>query len=186
LGAAATEIGRYYGLPVEVSGLGTDHHIPGIQVNYERAMNGLLPVLAWPDILVGPGMLGGSMTLCFEQMVIDAEIFRMARRAARGINTDKSRWLEDVVATVGPGGQFLSERSTVAGIREGEWYVSRFGMHDTFEGWEVAGRPRLLDEARERVEHILASHQPLPLPEAAEQELDRIQKRVIESKGNSA
>jgi trimethylamine:corrinoid methyltransferase-like protein len=51
-------------------------------------------------------------------------------------------------------------------------------MHDTFEGWENAGRPRLLDEARGEVDSILSTHKPLPLDEEIERELDRIQKRA--------
>jgi trimethylamine:corrinoid methyltransferase-like protein len=51
-------------------------------------------------------------------------------------------------------------------------------MHDTFEGWEAAGRPRLLDEAREKVNEILSSHEPLPLDDEVERELDLIQKRA--------
>jgi trimethylamine:corrinoid methyltransferase-like protein len=66
----------------------------------------------------------------------------------------------------------------VRGIRGGEWYVSRFGVHDTFEGWEAAGRPTLREQAYERVKQILAAHQPLPLAEDVERELERIQKRA--------
>jgi trimethylamine--corrinoid protein Co-methyltransferase len=183
LSVAATEMARYYGLPVEASGLGTDHHVPGIQAGYERALNGMLPALSWPDVLVGPGLLGGSMILSLEQLLVDVEVFRMCKRAHRGIATDERSWLEDVTSLVGPGGHFLAERSTVDGLRGGEWYVSRLGVHDTFEGWEAAGRPALLAETRGQVEHILAHHQPLPLDEDAERELDRIQKRAQEMSG---
>jgi trimethylamine--corrinoid protein Co-methyltransferase len=178
LAAAVTEMGRYYGLPVEASGLGTDHHVPGLQPSYERALNGMLPILSWPDILVGPGLLGGSMILSLEQLLIDVEIFKMCKQAHRGIITNEDKWLEDVIDHIGPGGNFLSEYSTVDGIHDGEWYVSKFGLHDTFEAWEAAGRPTLLDEAREQVDQLLATHQPLPLDEDAERELDRIQKRA--------
>jgi trimethylamine--corrinoid protein Co-methyltransferase len=178
LAAAVTEMGRYYGLPVEASGLGTDHHVPGLQPSYERALNGMLPILSWPDILVGPGLLGGSMILSLEQLLIDVEVFKMCKQAHRGIITNEDKWLEDVIDHIGPGGNFLSEYSTVDGIHDGEWYVSKFGLHDTFEAWEAAGRPTLLDEAREQVDQLLATHQPLPLDEDAERELDRIQKRA--------
>jgi trimethylamine:corrinoid methyltransferase-like protein len=63
-------------------------------------------------------------------------------------------------------------------MRGGEWYVSKFGVHETFETWEAAGRPGLLEEARENVSKILASHEPLPLGQDVERELDRIQKRA--------
>jgi trimethylamine--corrinoid protein Co-methyltransferase len=179
LSAAAVEMARYYDLPVEGTGVGgTDHHVPGIQAGYERALSSLLPVLSWPDILVGPGLLGGSMILCLEQLLIDVEVFRMCRRARQGIAADEDKWLEDVISRVGPGGGFIAELSTVDGIRGGEWYVSRLGVHASFEGWEAAGRPMLLEEARDRVKHILMTHGPLPFDEDVERELDRIQKRA--------
>jgi trimethylamine--corrinoid protein Co-methyltransferase len=178
LGAAVTEMGRYYGLPVEASGMGTDHHVPGIQAGYERAMGGMLPALSWPDILVGPGLLGGSMILCLEQLLIDVEVFRMYSRARRGIDASDDKWLEEVIDRIGPGGGFLAERSTVHGIRGGEWYIPQIGWHRPFEAWESSGRPRLVDEVRQRVDEILASHEPLPLDEDVVRELDRIEQRA--------
>jgi trimethylamine--corrinoid protein Co-methyltransferase len=178
LGAAATEMARYYGLPALSSGLGADAHAPGVQAAYERALNGLVPVLSWPDILVGPGLLGGSMILSLEQLLIDVEIFRMARQARRGIVTDEGRWLDDLIDRIGPAGHFMAEASTVDALRGGEWYMSDFGVHDSFEDWETAGRPALLEEAREKVDRILATHEPLPLDEDVERELERIMERA--------
>lgn len=178
LGAATTEMGRYYGLPVEASGLGADAHVPGIQAAYERAMNGLIPMLAWPDILVGPGLLGGSMELSLEQLLIDVEIFRMARRAHRGIGTSEAQWMEGVIERVGPAGHFLAEESTVDALHGGEWYLSDLGAHGSFEEWDLDGRPRLLDDVAKRVDHILATREPLGLDPDAERELDAIQERA--------
>ena len=171
---------RYYGLPVEVSGFSTDHHIPGIQAGYERALNGMLPILSWPDILVGPGLLGGSMVLSLEQMMIDIEVFRMCRQAHRGIVSEKGRWLEDTIDRAGPGGDFLSEISTARAVLGGEWYISNLGVHDPIEEWEAAGKPTLLEEAREKVDHTLMAHKPVPLDGDVERELDRVQKRARE------
>jgi trimethylamine--corrinoid protein Co-methyltransferase len=180
LGAAATEMARYYGLPVEASGMGTDHHVPGIQPAYERAAGGLLPALAWPDILVGPGLLGGSMILSLEQLLIDAEVFRMFQRLRVGIDTGEGQWLEEVIHRQGPGGAFLAERSTARSARSGEWYLPEIGWHDTFEAWEAGGHPLLLEELNQKVDGILASHEPLPLDEDVDRELARIQQRAGE------
>jgi len=178
LGAAATEMARYYGLPAESTGFATDCHIPDIQAGYERALNGALSILAWPDILVGPGLLGGSMVLSFEQLLIDVEVFRMCKRAHRGIDSSAEKWLGEVIERVGPGGNFLAERSTAQAVRAGEWYIPQLGMHDTFEKWQAGGRRTLLEEAREQVERILAEHEPLPLGEEVERELERIARRA--------
>ncbi len=180
LGAAATEMARYYDLPVEASTGGTDHHSPSIQAGYERAINWTLPALAWPDLLVGPGLLGGSTILSLEQLLIDVQVFGRCKQLRRGICSDESKWLDDVIASVGAGGNFLSQRSTRDALRAGEWHISKLGVHDTFERWEAAGRPDLLQEAREKVAHILAVHHPLPLDEAVEHELSRLEQRVRE------
>jgi trimethylamine--corrinoid protein Co-methyltransferase len=178
LGAACVEMARYYGLPVEASGGGTDHHVPGIQAGYERALNAVLPALAWPDILVGPGLLGGSMVLSMEQLIIDVEVFKMSRRAFQGIRVDETKWLDEVIDRVGHAGQFLGQRSTADGIRDGEWYINDIGWHDSYQKWVNDGRPSLLEEAREKVDVILASHQPLPLDDDTERGLQDLQKRA--------
>jgi trimethylamine--corrinoid protein Co-methyltransferase len=181
LGAAATEMARYYGLPAESTGFGTDHQAPGIQAAYERTLNGLLPILSWPDLMVGPGLLGGSMNLNYEQLLIDVEVYKMSYRMNQGIDTAPEKWLCEVIANVGPSGQFLGERSTIRGIRGGEWYLPDLGLHDTYEMWEAAGRPRLLDELKERVSEILTDHQPLPLPDEVIRELEKLEKSAQKS-----
>ncbi len=178
LGAAVTEMGRYYGLPVETSTGGTDHHVPGIQAGYERALNWSLPVLSCPDILVGPGLLSGSTILSFEQLIIDIEVFQRCKRMACGIDTRENRWLGEVIERVGPGGNYLAQRSTREALRSGEWQLSKLGVHAPYETWEASGKD-LLGEAREKIEQALATHQPLPLDEAALKELQRIEASAI-------
>jgi trimethylamine--corrinoid protein Co-methyltransferase len=174
LSSAAIEMARYYGLPAEGTGGGTDHYFPSIQAGYERALTSIMPVLSWPDLFVGPGLLGGSMILSMEQILIDIEIYRMNRQAHRGIQTFEEKWLDDVIESVGPAGNFLAERSTVQGIRSGTWLVDRLGVHKPFNAWKDAGGPSIIDEAKEKVNEILATHRPLPFSAEIERELDRI------------
>jgi trimethylamine--corrinoid protein Co-methyltransferase len=101
LSSAAIEMARYYGLPAEGTGGGTDHYFPSIQAGYERALTSIMPVLSWPDLLVGPGLLGGSMILSLEQILIDIEIYRMNRQAHRGIQTNREKWLGEVIERIG-------------------------------------------------------------------------------------
>jgi trimethylamine--corrinoid protein Co-methyltransferase len=180
LGAAVTEMGRYYGLPVEASSGGTDQHIPGIQAGYERAINWALPTLSWPDILVGPGLLSGSTVFSYEQLLIDIEVFKRCKRLHRGIESDEGKWLEGVIEKVGPGGNFLAQRSTRDGMRSGEWYLNKLGFQDTYETW-LASKPDILSEARQKIRTILETHQPIPLDESVVKELKFIEKRARET-----
>jgi len=181
-GAAVTEMGRYYGLPVEASTGGSDQYSPGAQAGYERAINWMLPVLSWPDLLVGPGLLGGSTILCLEQTVIDAEIFRRCARLHEGVPCGAENWLDEVIATVGPGGDFLKQKSTEKAVRAGQWYLGKIGFHDTYENWKAAGMPDMAGEIPAVIENILKEHQPLPLNASASRELERLAQRVRETK----
>lgn len=180
-GAASTEMGRYYGLPVEASGGGSSQFSPNIQASYERALNAFLPVLSWPDILVGPGLMGGSTHFSPEQLLIDVEVYKMGIRSYQGITADDDHWLDDVIQKVGPASHFMAQPSTIKNMRSGEWYLTDFGWHGSYEEWHASGKPNLIQEARQEVQYILSNHEPLPLSEEMEQELDKIYQRANES-----
>jgi trimethylamine--corrinoid protein Co-methyltransferase len=176
-GAAVTCLGRYYGLPVEAGTGGTDQYYPGAQSGYERGINWALPTIAWPDILVGPGLLGGSTILCLEQMVMDVEIFRRCARLYEGIHTTDDRWLDEIIQNGGPGANFLGQKSTLKALRDGRFYLSGLGFHDTYEKWKAAGMPDIVDEIQGITRDILKKHQPLALDQAADSELERLERR---------
>jgi trimethylamine--corrinoid protein Co-methyltransferase len=183
LGAATTEMGRFYGLPVIASNGGTDHFVPGIQAAYERSLNWTLPVLSWPDVMIGPGSLGGASTLSLEQMLIDVEVYRMTRRLHEGIDTGRGE--PDVAAAldeVGPVGDFLGRTATRDAVRGGEWYLPRLGYHGAFGQWEDAGRPDILAEARAKARAAIDAHEPIPFPDEVEAELARLERAARETR----
>ena len=57
------------------------------------------------------------MILSLEQLLIDAETFRMCRQAHRGIETGAEKWLDDVIERTGPGGHFLDHPTTLNAVR---------------------------------------------------------------------
>ena len=180
LSGAATEMARHYGLPALSGGGGTDTYTPGIQASYERAMSSVLGTLSWPDLLVGPGLLGGSMILSLEQLILDVEMFRMSRQAYRGIPTHEEAWLDEIIQKIGPGGNYLGEKSTIKNMRSGEWLFPGLGVHDTEQAWEKGGRREIRDEARDKVDQILKTHKPLPLDADIKNALKKVHQRAIE------
>lgn len=175
---AATEMAGYYGLPAESSPGGSDAQVLNIQNGYESGALSIPTVLSCPDIIVGPGMLDGSMVSSLEKILIDTEIFHLARHAQRGVNTSEDMWLTDVIKKTGPGGTYLFEESTVKAVRSDDWYISDLGSHETYESWIENGKKDVLDEAHEKVNKILKNHEPLPLDGDVEKELDKICKRA--------
>ena len=181
-GAGITAMGRYYNFPVEAATGGTDQYYPGAQSGYERAINWSLPTIAWPDILVGPGLLGGSTILCLEQMVMDVEIFRRYSRLYDGIHTAEDRWMEEVIMKAGSGGDFLKQKSTLKALRDGKFYLSELGFHETYEKWKSAGMPDIVDEIQQITRDILNNYQPLPLDAAADRALERLERHARKTK----
>ena len=178
LGAVTTEMARYYGLAAMGSGSGSDAFVPGTQVGYEKGISSLSGSLAWPDLLCGPGTLGGAMVFGLEQTVIDVEIFRICRKVHEGIVISEERWLTDVLERVGPGGQFIGETSTRTNARSGEWFLPELGVHDAYHAWTAAGQPDVVEEARAKVDDILTHHEPLPLGEDVERALEDLRARA--------
>lgn len=121
------------------------------------------------------------MILSLEQLVIDVEMFRMSRQIHRGIPTHQEAWLDEVIQKVGPGGNFLGEKSTIKNLRSGEWFFPDLGVHEPQRTWERSSKKDILDEAREKVDQILKTHRPLPLDENIEKELEKICKKAEEA-----
>ena len=175
---AGTEMARYYGLPAESSGLCTQTYAPDLQTAWEKADGGLLVALADPDVLVGPGLLGGATVLCLEQIVMDVEVVRRARRAGGGVPVRDDLWLDEALDKVGPCGSFLGERSTRAGLRSGEWALSDLGVQGSWDAWRAAGSPTTVTVAHERVEQLLADQASLPYSEDQAAALSALQRRA--------
>ena len=178
LSVGVIEMARHYGLPAMGLGPGDDALVPGTQWAYERMFGGLYAGLAWPDILVWGGTAGGATIFGLEHLLLDAEMWRLVRKAHDGIKVDDERWLDDVLARVGPGGNFIGEDSTRRAAHSGEWFTSRLGVREPLEAWQAHGRRDILDEAHEKVRAILAAHEPLPLGDDVERELAKLRARA--------
>ena len=181
LSCAGTEMARHYDLPVCSHAFSCDAWVPGTQAAYEKAFGMLLAGLSWPDILVGPGVLAGGLSFGLEQLVIDVEIWRMCRAARDGIASGADRWLDDALERVGPGGTFLGERSTRHGMRSDEWFVPGLGTQAAREVWEGAGEPDVVEEARQKMADILATHRAAPWDEDVERALVDLERRALDA-----
>jgi trimethylamine:corrinoid methyltransferase-like protein len=120
------------------------------------------------------------MFLSLEQLLIDVEVFRRSSRLSWGINTRVKEWLEVDLAAVGHGGNFLSRHSTLEALRNGEVYMSDYDASDSYETWSAPGKPTFIDELKDKVHEILKTHEPLPLDEETERELEKMEQRARE------
>jgi len=177
LNLALVEMAHHYGVPVMAQGMVSDAKQPGAQAAAEKVTSGLVAALSGADIVNGLGLLDSSQLLSLEQMVLDDEAFRGLRRVAQGFETDAERLMTELVAEVGPGGNFLGKRATLAYLKAGEHFEPRLGQRGSWDAWSRRGRTELAT-ARDRVETLLAEHVVPPLPAETERAIDQVLERA--------
>ena len=165
LAAAATQLGRSFGLPVNMGTMATGAKEPGWQAAVDDALSTAASVLAGADMMSGCGLLDGSRTLSYPHLVMETEVYRIVRHLAEGVTVDDETLALDVIDRVGPGGTFLADRHT----RRHAPDIWRPQVWDRtpYDAWVDGGRRGALDAATAVATGILAGHRPGPLPAAA-------------------
>ncbi len=97
-----------------------------------------------------------------------------ARRESRGcIEVNEETLGYDVIAAVGPGGDFLRTKHTKAHVRALQWKPTMFNRV-TRAHWEAAGSLDLTAKARRKALDILANHTPEPFPADVKKTMDSL------------
>ena len=129
-------------------------------------------------MIYGLGMLESGITFDFGQLVLDAEFARMIKHVVQGVPVNDETLAVNVIKTVGPFGDFLTQKHTMKHMRSQSHplFIDRT-MRET---WEKKGSLSVHEKAVNKVKHILETHQPDPLPQEV---LDKIRAIVVETEG---
>ena len=171
LRAAQAQMARYWGLPAGLGWGGTKAKQPEAQSAYENTLGMVLELSAGADLLFGAGLLDSVQQMSLEELVIADEVFGVVTRLLRGVAVERETLAIDLIAEMGFAGDYLFDRHTRAHARE--LWRARLAETGTYEGWKVAGGPRLEDKARAVADGILACPAP-DFPEDLGREFDDI------------
>src|SRR5512139_283383 len=174
MSAALAEMGCFYGLPATSAGCTSDARDAGPDAVLEKVITSIAPVLGGSDIIVGFGEVDSDQLLILEQIVVDNEIAHFCERVFQGVDVCPEKTLTEDILALGPGGNFLTCRSTRNLARSGELYFSGLLDRHTQEQWVRLGRPGLYSNARKKVEEILTGPLEDPLPENVVDRLESI------------
>lgn len=174
MAVAMVQMARSYGFPVYVNVGLTDAKLPDAQAGIEKAGSFVLGLLAGADTFGHCGICGTDHAGSLVWLALDDELFQYARRVQRGFRVNQGTLAADVIGAVGPAGHFLSEQHTVEHFRRELWLPSAAWTRQSYEAWEVEGRPSFADRLVQKVGAILSAHAPHPIDEALARELDRI------------
>jgi len=158
MAAAATQVGKAYGLPVSINVGLTDAKIPDAQAGLEKGMTLLMGALAGADIFGHMGIGGADQGGSLQQLVIDNEMAMYVRRIAKGFEVDTETLAVEVIEAVGIGGNFLAEPHTRDYFRREVMFPKLLDRQD-WASWLAAGGQDMLTRAAASVNELLAHHQ---------------------------
>lgn len=167
-GAASNILADFYNIPLSMGSFATGAKEPNWQAGIENSLSTLMASLTMSDMLLGVGLLNGSLIWSFEQMIMDCEIFDIVHKMMEGIPVNAETLAIDTIREVGPGRQYLTQKHTRKHMRE-LWIPSLMDRRP-YTAW-IAKKDDARDWAREKALHILKTHDPHPLPEGMSDEL---------------
>jgi trimethylamine--corrinoid protein Co-methyltransferase len=172
---AANQVWRRYGIITSnVAPAWTDSKMIDYQAAYETVIPAVLCALSGAEFLVFQGGMTQELTVHPLKMIIDDDVAGMIGRVLRGVTVTDETMAVDVINQVGPiPGHFLSTAHTRQWWRHDQFMPQAADFLSHAE-WVEQGSKTVLDHARQRMEALLATHEPTPLPPEQEQALEDI------------
>jgi len=172
---AFAEIAAHFGLPSYTPMIHPDAEEIDCQMGMEMSMSFLTQLSSGPTIMPGAGALNKTSIGSFEKLVIDAEIFKIAKRIYQGIEVNEKYLAYKNIANCRNIDSYLTDDLTVNELRSGEHYIPELLNRET----RGKGAPNMLAKAREKVSDILDNHKT-----DVDEKLKDILKRFFDSKRN--
>jgi len=173
LGVGAVQMAKFYGLPSNM-GVQSDSKIVDAQTAYEKSQAALIAVMAGADF--SELFLGSTETFnAFSpiQLMIDDEIASNVQRIAQGIEVNDKTLSVDVIAKVGPLGNYLKHADTLRQFKR-EHSQAKVSDRSSRQQWNASGSKDTKVRAKERMTELLRTHTPEPLEADVRKELDKL------------
>ncbi len=172
----AHELGRFYNLPTFGLGGASNAKVADGQAAAEAALTLVAETLAGANLIHDLGYLDAGLLYSFVQLVLCDEIVDWVTCWQRGVDVSPQALATDLIAELGPGGQYLDTKHTLDHFRQ-RWYPRLF-ERNTFSGWLDRGGKEMSQRAAERIDQILEEHQPKPLPAEMRHQMRAIVERA--------
>ena len=157
----AHAMAHYYNLPSFGLGGCSESKQVDQQAAAEAALTLMAETLGGANLIHDLGYLESGLTGSLAQLVLCDEIVGWVKHFMAPVEVNDETLALDLIDEIGPDGQFLDTEHTLAHFRE-HWYPTVFDRHN-YDRWQAAGGKSLAERAAERVNEILAEHQPEPL-----------------------
>jgi trimethylamine--corrinoid protein Co-methyltransferase len=171
----ATEMGKYYGLPIFGLGGCTDSKVLDHQCGMEATLSLMTALLHGANIVHDVGFMDAGLQGSLQLQVLANDTIGFLRAATRGVVVDEETLALDVVEELGPTGDYLTHTHTLRHFKEP--FYSSLADKATYAQWVERGATTMEERAAKQVEKILASHEPEPLPQDVQRGIREIVER---------
>lgn len=155
-GACSAKMARHYGFLSDVYGFSTTACTFDSQAGYEKAINGLLPLISGANMLSGFGSLASILVASYEQLIIDNEMLSVLKKVAQGVSVNEDTLALEVIDNVIRGeGSYIMQKHTLRHLKNGEVFIPELGFDDLWNKWEQIGRKKISDNARKQAQQEL-------------------------------
>jgi trimethylamine--corrinoid protein Co-methyltransferase len=137
----------------------TNAHLNDAQSGYETGMNTTAALLAGTDLFNMGGLLGSLMAFDFAKAVIDSEIALMLKRLHRGLGFTSEGLALDLIAEIGPGGNYMDSLHTIAHMRS-EALFTDISAREMRQVWLRGGGEDAAARGLKRARDILTKDNP--------------------------
>lgn len=175
--AGLCQMGRcLYGLPTWGFGGCSAAKLPDEQAVNEAATYLMMAAWTGTNLVHDIGYLEFGLTYSYDLLVMCDEIIGQIKRMMEGIRVDTEHLALDAIKRVGAGGHFLEDDHTFDHFRE-NWQP---GITDrqTHQQWMEQGGTTMGQRAQAKVQGILETHVPEPLPDETNVRIDDILHRA--------
>jgi trimethylamine--corrinoid protein Co-methyltransferase len=170
---AWTDMGRWYKLPVWGYSGATDSKLVDAQAGIEATVSIMSAFLSRCNLNHDIGYIEYGSTSSMEMVVMADEIISEVRFIMDGVEVNERTLAREAIHTAKPGGGFLAHEHTLSNWKTAQWKPKLIDR-SRYDEWQRGGSKDLSQRANLRARKILAEHQPEPLPEAVEREIQKI------------
>jgi trimethylamine--corrinoid protein Co-methyltransferase len=174
-------LARRLGVPFRSGGSLCASKLPDAQAAYESAATLIPTIMGGVNfVLHAAGWLECGLAIGYEKFVLDCDQLGMMATFVKGLDLSDNGQALDAIRENPPGNHFLGTAHTLANF-ETAFYRSSTADNSSFEQWTEDGALDAAQRANRIWKEQLASYEPPPIDEAADEELrDFVERRKAE------
>ena len=171
--AAMTDMAHYYKLPMFGTAGCSDSKMIDSQTGSESGMSILISTLNGQNLIHDIGYLDSGLLTSYDHFVLANELIAQAKFIAKGINVNDDTLAVAEIDKVANRTNYIESDFTYQFFRE-EFYFPKLAERNNFVNWEEKGKLSQDKIISQKVDHILETYTPDPLPRGVVKEMEKV------------